>query len=138
MGSLQGATIVRFPDLKKANLDLTNKNAILFCHNGNRGSETAEAMSNMGIDTKFVVGGLEKWIVEGRDMTGPERPRPSVAARDSRLPQPKHLARHRHRCKEMIEKEKAILVDIRYPSEFAASHIDGRDQPQPSAARRPR
>ena len=25
----------------------------------------------------------------------------------------------------MIEKEKAILVDIRYPTDFAASHIDG-------------
>ena len=24
----------------------------------------------MGIDTKFVVGGLEKWVVEGRDMDG--------------------------------------------------------------------
>ncbi len=70
MGSLKGATIVRFPDLKKANLDLTNKTVILFCHNGNRSSENAEAMSKMGIDTKFVVGGLEKWVVEGRDMTG--------------------------------------------------------------------
>ena len=74
MGTLKGATIVRFPDLKKANLDLTSKTVILFCHNGNRSSETAEAMAKMGIDAKFVVGGLEKWIVEGRDMDGPERP----------------------------------------------------------------
>src|SRR5258707_7734633 len=71
MGSLKGATIVRFPDLKKANINLTNKTVILFCHNGNRSSETAEAMAKMGIDAKFVVGGLEKWMVEGRDMDGP-------------------------------------------------------------------
>ena len=31
MGSLRGATIVRFPDLKKANLDFTNKKVILLC-----------------------------------------------------------------------------------------------------------
>ena len=27
-------------------------------------------MAKMGIDAKFMVGGLEKWIVEGRDMDG--------------------------------------------------------------------
>ena len=86
MGSLKGATVVRFPDLKQANLDLTNKKVILFCHNGNRSSETAEAMAKMGIDTKFVVGGLEKWVVEGRDMTGMSARDLAVAPRNSRLP----------------------------------------------------
>src|SRR6476620_9800479 len=124
MGSLKGATIVRFPDLKKANLDLTNKTVILFCHNGNRSSETAEAMSKMGIDTKFVVGGLEKWVVEGRDMTG-------LSARDlaSLRAVPDYPNRNTlldtAQVKAMIENEKAILVDIRYPTDFAASHIDG-------------
>ena len=70
MGSLKGVTVVRFPDLKTANLNLINKKVILFCHDGNRSSETAEAMAKMGIDTVFVAGGLEKWIVEGRDITG--------------------------------------------------------------------
>ncbi|MEA2916826.1 MAG: rifampicin phosphotransferase, partial [Bradyrhizobium sp.] len=124
MGSLKGATVVRFPDLKKANLDLTNKTVILFCHNGNRSSETAEAMSKMGIDTKFVVGGLEKWIVEGRDMTG-------LSARDlaSLRAIPEYPNRNTlldtAQVKQMIEHDKAILVDIRYPTDFAASHIDG-------------
>lgn len=123
MGSLKGATIVRFPDLKKANLDFTNKTVILFCHNGNRSSETAEAMAKMGIDTKFVVGGLEKWIVEGRDMTG-------LSARDlaSLRAIPDYPNRNTlldtAQVKAMIEKDKAILVDIRYPTDFAASHID--------------
>ena len=124
MGSLKGATIVRFPDLKKANLDLTNKTVILFCHNGNRSSETAEAMAKMGIDTKFMVGGLEKWIVEGRDMDG-------LSARDlaSLRAIPDYPNRNTlldtEQVKAMIEKEKAILVDIRYPTDFAGSHIDG-------------
>ena len=124
MGSLKGATVVRFPDLKKANLDLTNKTVILFCHNGNRSSETAEAMSKMGIETKFMVGGLEKWIVEGRDMTG-------MSARD--LDTLRAIPEYPNRStlldtaqvKAMVEKDKAILVDIRYPTDFAASHIDG-------------
>jgi len=123
-GSLKGATIVRFPDLKKANLDLTDKKVILFCHNGNRSSETAEAMAKMGIDAKFMVGGLEKWIVEGRDMDG-------LSARNlaSLRAIPDYPNRHTlldtQQVKAMIEREKAILVDIRYPTDFAASHIDG-------------
>ncbi|MEI8150259.1 MAG: PEP/pyruvate-binding domain-containing protein [Hyphomicrobiales bacterium] len=123
-GSLQGATIVRFPDLKNANLDLTNKKVILFCHNGNRSSETAEALSKMGIDAKFVVGGLEKWIVEGRDMTGMRardlaelRAVPSYPNRNTLL--------DTEQVKALVAKDKAILVDIRYPTDFAASHIDG-------------
>ena len=124
MGSLNGATIVRFPDLKKANINLTNKTVILFCHNGNRSSETAEAMAKMGIDAKFMVGGLEKWIVEGRDMDG-------LAARDlaSLRAIPDYPNRNTlldtEQVKAMIEKEKAILVDVRYPTDFAGSHIDG-------------
>ncbi len=124
MGSLKGATIVRFPDLKKANLDLTGKKVILFCHNGNRSSETAEVMAKQGIDAKFVVGGLEKWVVEGRDMDG-------LSARD--LASLRAIPDYRNRntlldtaqVKALVDREKATLVDIRYPTDFAASHIDG-------------
>jgi rhodanese-related sulfurtransferase/membrane protein insertase Oxa1/YidC/SpoIIIJ/phosphohistidine swiveling domain-containing protein len=124
MGSLKGATVVRFPDLNKANLDLTNKKVILFCHNGNRSSETAEAMAKMGIDAKFVVGGLEKWIVEGRDMTGMNvrnleelRAIPNYPNRNTLL--------DTEQVKGLIARERAVLVDIRYPTDFAASHIAG-------------
>src|SRR5262245_53343742 len=37
MGSLPGATRVRFPDIASAKLDLAHKKPIVFCHNGNRG-----------------------------------------------------------------------------------------------------
>jgi rhodanese-related sulfurtransferase len=70
MGSLPGATRIRFPDLPSSKLNLTNKTAILFCHNGNRGYETCEAMAARGIDCRFLVGGLEKWLVERRSLTG--------------------------------------------------------------------
>lgn len=124
MGSLRGATVVRFPDLKKANLDFTGKKAILLCHNGNRSSETCEELKRQGIDCRFMVGGLEKWIVEGRDMTG-------MAARD--LSELRAIVDYPNRntlldttqVKALIEKEKAILVDIRYPTDFAENHIRG-------------
>jgi rhodanese-related sulfurtransferase len=123
MGSLKGATVVRFPDLQKANRDLTNNTVLLFCHNGNRSSETAEAMAKMGIDASSVVGGLEKWIVEGRDMDGlSARDLASLRAID--YPHRNTLL-DTEQVKAMIEKEKAILVDIRYPTDFAGSHIDG-------------
>ena len=95
MGALKGATVVRFPDLTKANIDLTGKKVILFCHNGNRSSETAEAMAKMGIDTKFVVGGLEKWIVEGRDMDGMSVRTLAELRAVPNYPQSKHPDRHR-------------------------------------------
>ena len=124
MGALKGATIVRLPDLKTANLNLANKTVILFCHNGNRSSEAAEAMAKMGIDAKFVAGGLEKWIVEGRDMDG-------LRARDlaSLRAVPDYPNRNSlldtAQVKALVEKERAIFVDIRHPSDFAGSHIDG-------------
>ena len=124
MGSLRGATVVRFPDLKKANLDFTNKKAILFCHNGNRSSETCEEMKKLGIDCKFMVGGLEKWIVEGRDMTG-------LSARN--LAELRAIIDYPNRntlldtaqVKALVAKEKAVFVDIRYPTDFAENHIGG-------------
>ena len=124
MGSLRGATVVRFPDLKKANLNFTNKKAILFCHDGNRSSETCEEMHKLGIDCKFMVGGLEKWIIEGRDMTG-------VLARN--LAELRAIVDYPNRnrlldtaqAKALVEKEKAIFVDIRYPTDFAENHISG-------------
>ena len=124
MGSLKGATPVRFPDLQMANLNLTGKKVILFCHNGSRSSETAEQLAKMGIDAVFVAGGLEKWIVEGRDMTG-------MSVRD--LAELRAIPTYPNRntlvdtaqAKTLVENERAVFVDIRYSTDFAASHIAG-------------
>ena len=124
IGSLRGATMVRFPDLKIANLDLTGKKVILFCHNGNRSSAAAEAMVKMGIDAAFVVGGLEKLVVEGRETTGISvrniaelRSIPNYTNRNTLL--------DTAQVKGLIDKDRAIFVDIRSSTDFSASHIPG-------------
>jgi rifampicin phosphotransferase len=118
MGSLPNATIVRWPDIAKANLDFKGKIPVIFCHNGNRSHETCDALAAQGIDCRFMVGGLEKWVVEGRKMTGLDnRNIDSLRAipdhRNSRtlLDTPE--------VKELIAKENAMFVDVRYPGEFA-------------------
>ena len=68
MGSLPGSIAVRFPDLSQAHLDLKGKKAILFCDNGNRSWQTCQEMASMGIDCRFMVGGLEKWFAEHRPL----------------------------------------------------------------------
>ena len=58
MGSLPGSTHIRYPDFLNANLDLAGKQVVLFCHNGNRSSETCGQLAAMGIDCRFVAGGI--------------------------------------------------------------------------------
>src|SRR4051812_3845461 len=124
MGTLPGAQIVRFPDIAKANLDLAGKKPIVFCHNGNRGYETCEALAKLGIDCRFLVGGLEKWLVEGRSLTGLKartladlRAVPSYKNQSVLLDTP---AVH-----DLIDNENAVFVDVRYPGEFASSPLPG-------------
>ena len=70
MGTMPGAKTIRFPDVKSSGIDFTGKTAIAYCHNGNRGYETCQGLAAMGIDCRFLVGGLEKWLVEKRPLTG--------------------------------------------------------------------
>jgi rhodanese-related sulfurtransferase/membrane protein insertase Oxa1/YidC/SpoIIIJ/phosphohistidine swiveling domain-containing protein len=124
MGSLPGATPVRFPDLPGAKLDLRGKTAILFCHNGNRSYETCEALAAKGIDCRFMIGGLEKWLVEGRSLTG-------LKART--LDDLRALPPYRNQTvlldtpqvHDLVDHEGAIFVDVRYPGEFASSPLPG-------------
>ena len=37
---------------------------MLYCDNGNRSYETCQRLSAMGIDCRFMVGGLQKWFAE--------------------------------------------------------------------------
>ena len=124
MGLVPGAMFVRFPDFKSTNLDLKGKKAVFFCHNGNRSWETCEALAAKGIDCRFVIGGLEKWIVEKRPLTGlTERTLADLRA----------IPKYRNHnvlldtpdTKRLVKEEGAIFVDIRYPAEFAAGHLAG-------------
>ncbi len=124
MGTLPGARHIRFPDLAKSNIDLAGKTAILLCHNGNRSSETCEKLARLGIDCRFIVGGIEKWIVEGRSFTDRTvrslsdlRALPSYPAQNVLLDTPD--------VRGLIENEQAAIVDVRYPADFASGHLPG-------------
>ena len=122
-GSLPNATAIRFPDFKNAHMDLTGKTAILFCDNGNRSYQTCQELSALGIDCRFMVGGLEKWLAERRPLAAAKatsladfRPLPSYPNKAVLLDTPdvRGLVAHG-----------AVFVDVRYPGEFAAYHLPG-------------
>lgn len=124
MGGIPGFTPVRWPDLAAASarLDLKNRRNIVFCHNGNRSYETCDDLVAQGIPCEFIVGGFEKWYVEGRPVTGVQsrtfetlRPVPPYRNDKTLLDTPE--------VKRLIEKEEAVFVDVRYQREFAAGHL---------------
>ena len=117
MGTLKGVTFLRYPDMKSSGIDLKNKKAILFCHNGNSSHETCEALKKQGIDCNFIVGGVEKWVTEGRAMEGLEtrtleqlRAIPDYPNRNMLLDTPE--------VRRLVAEENAIFVDNRHPVEF--------------------
>ena len=117
VGTLPGVTFVRYPDINISKLNLKGKQTILFCHNGNRSSEVCDAMRKQGLDCRFMVGGLEKWVVEGRAMDG-------LGTRS--LDKLRAIPRFRNdttlldvdEVRRLVAEEKAIFVDVRYPLEF--------------------
>jgi rhodanese-related sulfurtransferase/membrane protein insertase Oxa1/YidC/SpoIIIJ len=122
MGEVPGATFVRFPDFAAAKLDFATKKPIFFCHNGNRSWETCAALRAMGIDCRFVIGGIEKWIVEGRALNGlKDRTLDDLRA----IPDyPNHgVLLDTPDIRRLVKDQGAIFVDIRYPAEFASGHL---------------
>jgi rhodanese-related sulfurtransferase/membrane protein insertase Oxa1/YidC/SpoIIIJ/phosphohistidine swiveling domain-containing protein len=124
MGSLPGSTRVRFPDIASSKLDLAHKKPIVFCHNGNRGFETCSKLAAMGIDCRFLVGGLEKWLVEKRSLTGLNartlddlRALPSYPNQSVLLDTPD--------VRKLVAEDGALFVDVRYPGEFNSGALPG-------------
>ncbi len=127
-GMLPNATPIRFPDFLEKPFSLAGKRAILYCDNGNRSFETCQKLAALGIDCRFMIGGLQKWLAEHRPFAGKRetsladfRALPRYPNRDVLLDTPdvhKLVARG------------AIFVDVRYPGEFAAYHLpDAIDLP---------
>jgi rifampicin phosphotransferase len=122
MGTLPGVRFVRYPDIPAANINFAGKKAVLFCHNGNRSHEVCEALSKQGIDCRFIVGGLEKWVVENRTIDG-------LGARS--LDELRAIPRYRNQnalldtsdARRLVSEEGAIFVDVRYPLEFAQQRL---------------
>ncbi len=124
MGGLPLSKAIRFPDLPKQNLDFAGKTAVLLCHNGNRSYETCAALAAKGIDCRFMVGGLEKWLVERRSLTG-------LKART--LADLRAVPPYRNQASllttadahKAVQEQGAIFVDVRYPGEFNTNHLPG-------------
>ncbi len=124
MGSFPGARHVRYPDLETANIDFTGRQALLFCHNGNRSGETCARLAERGIACRFIVGGLEKWLSEGRPIgAGGKRSLADLRALPP-FPNDRTLL-DTTETRALIETAGAVLVDVRYPGEFKTGHIKG-------------
>lgn len=124
MGTLPGAQHVRFPDFLSSDIPLNGKSVVLFCHNGNRSSETCAELSARGIDCRFIAGGIEKWIVEGRGFSDAEvetlsdlRAIPEYPGKDVLLSTADFQA--------MRESDDLQIVDTRYPGDFSTGHLPG-------------
>jgi len=124
MGTLPGATHIRFPDFLQSRPVQPGQKVVLFCHNGNRSSETCAKLAEMGIDCSFIKGGIEKWIVEGRDFSDKDvkslsdlRAIPEYPGKDVLL--------STDDFKALLETEDLQIVDTRYPGDFASGHLPG-------------
>ncbi|MBS0243791.1 MAG: YidC/Oxa1 family membrane protein insertase, partial [Proteobacteria bacterium] len=124
MGTFNNATPIRFPDLKAKKLDLKGKKALLICHNGNRSSETCQALAEQGIDCRFIVGGLERWITEGRRAAGFYRQSILEARALPSYPNQRTLI-DTPEARDLIEREHVAIIDVRYPGEFELNHLPG-------------
>src|SRR5665213_31304 len=122
MGTMPGAKTVRFPDVKNSGIDFAGKTAILYCHNGNRGYETCAALAAMGIDCRFLVGGLEKWLVEKRPLTGLRARTLDDLRALSAYPNQATLL-DTPQVRDLVKSESVVFVDPRYPGEFASGHL---------------
>ncbi|MVO17265.1 PEP-utilizing protein [Rhodobacteraceae bacterium CY05] len=123
MGTLPGATHIRFPDFLESR-PISDQSVVLFCHNGNRSSETCEKLAAHGINCSFIAGGIEKWIVEGRDFSDAEvktlsdlRAIPEYPNKDTLL--------NTDDFKSLLDTEDLQIVDTRYPGDFASGHLPG-------------
>ncbi len=124
MGTLPGAEHIRFPDFRQSLPVQPGEQVVLFCHNGNRSSETCAELAKMGIDCRFIAGGIEKWIVESRPFSNetvhslsdlraiPDYPNKSTLLTTETLT-------------SKLQTEDLQIVDTRYPGDFAAGHLPG-------------
>jgi rhodanese-related sulfurtransferase/membrane protein insertase Oxa1/YidC/SpoIIIJ/phosphohistidine swiveling domain-containing protein len=124
MGTLPGAAHVRFPDFLQSKMPLEGKKVVLFCHNGNRSSETCAELAARGIDCHFISGGIEKWLVEGRDFSDKNVQSLSDLRAIPDYPNKETLLSTKD-FQSMQANEDLQIVDTRYPGDFASGHLPG-------------
>ena len=124
MGTLPGARHVRYPDFLQSEIPLAGKQVVLFCHNGNRSSETCAALAARGIDCRFIAGGIEKWIVEGREFSDK-----NVRSLSDLRAIPQYVNKNTllgtSDFQKLLSSEDIQIVDTRYPGDFATGHLPG-------------
>lgn len=124
MGTLPGASHTRFPDISPLGGDFDGQTVILFCHNGNRSSETCEKLAALGIDCKFIAGGIEKWLVEGRQLSDTTienlsdlRALPKFENDSTLIGTPEFS--------KLYDNDDLQILDVRYPGDFQSGHLPG-------------
>jgi rifampicin phosphotransferase len=142
---------VRWPDLLAAanrsgqrpdlGVQLKGKRNVLICATGNRSSEASALLNKLGIRANFVIGGLEKWIAEGRPVEHPDKSRADQLRSVPSYPHQKVLL-DTPEVRKLVGARKAVFVDTRSPAEFAAFHLPAaisipiRTLPTPTLRRR--
>ena len=125
-GKLGQFSHIRYPDVlaRAAALKANGKRNILLCHSGNRSSELCEALAKMGIDCRFVIGGYEKWLAEDRSIIrSPDLPASAVRGLPP-FPNDRVLL-DTPEVRRLVDDERAIFIDVRYPEEFDRGHLPG-------------
>ncbi|UCH74332.1 MAG: YidC/Oxa1 family membrane protein insertase [Rhodospirillales bacterium] len=126
-GHLPQFAQVRYPDLRENPRKYgvkKNKTNVLLCFSGNRSSETCDQLKAKGFPCKFVVGGFEKWLTEGRVIAGLQ----GADVSDLRgLPRYENdtLLLDTDEVKAHVAERGAIFVDVRYPEDFETGHLPG-------------
>jgi len=124
MGTLPGASHIRFPDFLQSPPVAPGETVVLFCHNGNRSSETCAELAKLGIDCRFIAGGIEKWIVESRPFSDSRVQSLSDLRAIPTYPNKSRLLSTEEFTRLASDSEVQI-VDTRYPGDFAAGHLPG-------------
>lgn len=124
MGTLPGATHMRFPDFRQSLPVAAGDQVVLFCHNGNRSSETCADLAKLGIDCRFIVGGIEKWIVEQRPFSDGSVHGLSDLRAIPDYPNKTRLL-NTEEFSSLSQTGPLQIVDTRYPGDFAAGHLPG-------------
>ncbi len=123
-GRIPGARHIRYPDLLQ-NPDLlkNENNVVLLCYSGNRSSELTAELAGRGINTRFMVGGYEKWMSEERLLDVENGDKQSL--RDIPAYPNKDKLLETTEVHELVQEQDAVFVDVRYPSEFNSGHLPG-------------
>ncbi|MBI4601393.1 MAG: YidC/Oxa1 family membrane protein insertase [Planctomycetes bacterium] len=124
MGTIAGAWHRRYPDLfrDRTGLVAEGKETVLLCESGNRSGELAGDFLEEGVPCRFLIGGYEKWVAEGRPLEN-EKARAPGEIRDIPDYPGKWTLLDTPDVAAMLERENVLFVDLRYPGDFELGHL---------------